>query len=269
MRRSSFGPVAFILTLAVLSALWPAAADAQPRHVRGSAVVVGGYFYDPFFGPYPWYSYPYPYPYGWYSTAYEPVAELRLLVTPKDAAVYVDGYFAGIVDDFDGFFQRLRVPPGEHEIVLYRDGFRTVHERLYLTPDSTIKLRYAMEKLSPGERSEPPPAAPVTVAPPPQGVPPMPPPGRVLPPPAPPRTPSAGTAEAGTLAIRVRPADAEISIDGEVWRGSDGDARLLVQVSAGTHHVEVQKAGFRRFATDVQVRGGETTGLNVSLAAER
>jgi hypothetical protein len=85
---------------------------------------------------------------------------LRLLVKPTDAQVYVDGYYAGIVDDFDGLFQRLHLPAGQHEVVLYLDGYRTVHQKVYLTPDSTYKLRYTMEKNLAGETSEPPPTPP-------------------------------------------------------------------------------------------------------------
>ena len=55
-------------------------------------------------------------------------------MSPKEAELYMDGYYAGIVDDFDGVFQRLSIEPGEHEVTLYRDGFRTVHQRVYLTP---------------------------------------------------------------------------------------------------------------------------------------
>jgi hypothetical protein len=41
---------------------------------------------------------------------------LQLKVEPRDAKVYVDGYYAGIVDDFDGHFQHLRLTPGAHHI---------------------------------------------------------------------------------------------------------------------------------------------------------
>ena len=34
-----------------------------------------------------------------------------MLVDPAEARVYVDGYYAGTVDDFDGLFQRLNVSP--------------------------------------------------------------------------------------------------------------------------------------------------------------
>ena len=43
-----------------------------------------------------------------------PESDVRVDVEPKEASVYVDGYFAGKVDEFDGAFQRLRVEPGEH-----------------------------------------------------------------------------------------------------------------------------------------------------------
>src|ERR1700735_3793543 len=53
----------------------------------------------------------YPRPYPSYRSA-EPDSSLRFSVKPKQAAVYVDGYFAGTVADFSGF-HRLRVIPGE------------------------------------------------------------------------------------------------------------------------------------------------------------
>ena len=50
-----------------------------------------------------------------YYSVYEMGAQIRCLVTPREASVYVDGFYAGIVDDFDGLFQRLPVTPGGHE----------------------------------------------------------------------------------------------------------------------------------------------------------
>jgi hypothetical protein len=37
-------------------------------------------------------------------------SSLQLQVTPRETEVFVDGYFAGRVDDFDGRFQRLPIP---------------------------------------------------------------------------------------------------------------------------------------------------------------
>jgi hypothetical protein len=87
-----------------------------PVRVR-SVVVVGPYYpspywyYDPWFYDAQWGVYP-PYRYGGYRL--DPGAAIRIEVKPKQAEVYVDGYYAGIVDDFDGTFQRLRIEPGEH-----------------------------------------------------------------------------------------------------------------------------------------------------------
>ena len=94
----------------------------------------------------------YPYPYG--PGRYTSEADVKLRITPKEAEVYVDGYFAGTVDEFDGAFQRLRVVPGQHEIVVYLEGYRSIKERLYLGPNTSRKIERSMEKLEPGEKNE-------------------------------------------------------------------------------------------------------------------
>ena len=273
-----------------------ATSNAQPYyHGHSHAVVVGG-FYGPYvYNPYwygPWvgfqWGYPYPYPYPPYPGPYlAPDASVKLEVKPNTAEVYVDGYYAGIVDDFDGTFQRLRVPPGEHELELYLDGYRAAKQKIVLAVDKTVKVKYTLEKLAPGEQAEPrptppnPPPTPQAGAPPqgsppgqpPQGYPPAEPPpgppGRRPPPPPPGPPPRAGQAEAyGSLAIRVQPSDAEISIDGEVWRTPGGQERFVVDVSEGSHTVEIRKSGYRTYVTQIDVRRGATTPLNVSLRSE-
>jgi hypothetical protein len=73
----------------------------------------------------------------------------------------------------------------------------------------------------------------------------------------------------GTLSVRVQPGDAEISIDGEPWRGPAGQERLVVELAEGSHTVEIRKSGYRTYVTQVDVRRGETTPLNVSLRGEQ
>src|SRR5262249_57172264 len=107
----------------------------------------GGWF-GPWYAPYPWYP-PYPGPY------LPPEGSVRLEVKPNTAEVYVDGYYAGIVDDFDGTFQRLHVPPGEHELELYLDGYRPAKQKILLAVDKTVKVKYTLEKLAPGQQAEP------------------------------------------------------------------------------------------------------------------
>jgi hypothetical protein len=278
--RSGCRKVAAALAVAAAVCCRPTDALAQRRgHPRHSVVFVGGYFYDPWFGPYPWWpAYAYPYP-------YRPIyqdnrAQLRIEVTPKEAGVYVDGFYAGIVDDFDGFFQALPVPPGGHELVLYLPGYRTVHQRLDLSPGATYRISYAMQPLPAGQTSEPPPSAPSVPPPPPgsaelprgMGPPPGAPPARQPTAPELPPAPEAAVPHApsfGALAIRVQPSDAEILIDGENWNGSTGTGRLVVQIGEGRHRLEIRRPGYRSFAMDVEVHAGETTPINVSLSPEK
>ena len=81
-------------------------------------------------------------------------------VTPKQTQVYVDGYLAGVADDFDGTFQRLHVRPGGHTITLYLDGHRSVTERLYFSPGKTQKIKRALVPLAPGQAPDARPSAP-------------------------------------------------------------------------------------------------------------
>ena len=76
--------------------------------------------------------------------SYPTHASIRVLVEPAEAEVYVDGYYAGVADDFDGLFQHLDLAPGRHEITLRLDGYRTWSAEVYATPDSTLKLQHDM-----------------------------------------------------------------------------------------------------------------------------
>ena len=60
--------------------------------------IIGGYFYDPFFDPHPWWPRTL-YPYRW-SPRFDGRAHVRIIASPKHAAVYVDGYYAGVVDEY-------------------------------------------------------------------------------------------------------------------------------------------------------------------------
>jgi hypothetical protein len=274
--------------LATVVTLWPADAVAQRRIVRrgpATRVVMGigvgypiyarpayayPYFYDPFWwGAYDFQYRRYPYPYY-----YQPSAELRIQVTPRQAEVYIDGYLVGTVDDFDGVFQRLHVPLGEHEITIYSPGHRTIAERMLFRPYESYHIRNVMQPLAAGDANETRPApAPRSV---PGGV--EGPPQREGPPPRggerpaprdrmpPDRDAPRRADQFGTLSLRVQPSDAEISIDGERW-DTPGGERIMVQLSEGTHRVEVRKEGHRTYTTSVRVRSGETVTLNVSLPA--
>jgi len=235
-------------------------------------VVVGGY-------PYPAYRYA------------APDAAVKFDVKPKETTVYLDGFYAGIVDDFDGAFQRLRTSPGGHQVTLYLDGYRTYSERVYLSVDNTLKFKHRMEKLAPGEVSERPPVPP----PPPQyqsGQAPLPDQGAPLPrgrrgrgptyPPYPPdnsngapgapptaaqRAPLDPNAR-GTLSLALEPGDAEVLVDGSPWRGSASGDRLSIELPEGRHNIQIRKPGYVGYLTDIQIRNGQTTNLEVKLKAQ-
>jgi len=262
-----------IVATGLLALVLPALSDARGRERRppppqpGPGVIVsgqvfiGGYFYDPRWGPYPWWP---PGAYPWYLPVYDRRAEVRVLVTPKTAAVYVDGYYAGIVDDFDGVFQGLYLPPGGHTVTLFLPGYHTATYNLYLRPGSSMRLRHVLEPTPIGAQSQPPMLAP-PIPPPPAGTyePP-----RTAPPvqvPAPAQPPAA--VGHGTLDLRVQPAAAEVTIDGAPWVTSE-PGHFAVQLARGRHVIEVASQGYRRFSTEVEIREGETTPLNVSLAPD-
>lgn len=67
--------------------------------------------------------------------------DVRLLVQPRDAAVYVDGYYAGVVDDFDGVFQRLTLEVGPHQIELDGRGLEPQFYDVYVDPAQTTTIR--------------------------------------------------------------------------------------------------------------------------------
>lgn len=124
-----------------------------------------GSFYDPyvFYDPYsPWYrsygsygsygrygAYGYP-PYGYgYPSSYSIPAdgELRLKIKPRDAQVFVDGYYVGIVDDFDGVFQRLHLPSGPHRIEVRAPGYETLTFDVQIRFDQTTRFEGDLRRI--------------------------------------------------------------------------------------------------------------------------
>jgi hypothetical protein len=212
-----------------------------------------GFYYHPYFGFYygPYYGPFYPYPGPHFGSVRYSGSALRTKVKPVETEVWVNGYFAGVVDDFDGVFQRLYLPAGEHDLEFHLDGYRNFRQRLYLNPGDTREITHQMVPASPGE----PHSAPL--------------PPRAL--------PEEWTSEAavpsgdrpaspfGILAIRVEPADAQIVVDGEVWLGTDNRTELVIHVPAGWHELEVRKSGYQTFKTEVELAEGARTRLHVRL----
>jgi hypothetical protein len=110
-----------------------------------------GPYWPPFYPvPYvPWY-YPYGYypPYG-YPYLFESYGSVRLEIDQKDAAVYADGFYVGIVDDFDGIFQRLNLKIGRHHLEIRAVAYETLAFDVYIQPGRTITYRRSMVPILP------------------------------------------------------------------------------------------------------------------------
>jgi hypothetical protein len=84
-----------------------------------------------------------PYPFD----ADGPTGGLRLKVEPKQAQVYVDGYYAGIVDEFNGHFQHLDLTPGPHHVeVRETPGYEPLAFDIVIQPRRTIEYRGALPR---------------------------------------------------------------------------------------------------------------------------
>ncbi len=216
-----------------------------PYYGGGYAYYGSGYGFSIGVGfGYPYgYAYGYPYgsgyAYGYPSSyPYDVSSSLRLEVTPRETEVYIDGYPAGTVDDFDGTFQRLHAGPGNHTLELYLPGHRVFERKVLLQPGNTLSVRHAMEPLASGDAE---PSRPDRV--------------------------SVSSAQFGSLALRVQPGGAQVTIDGEKWESGDSD-RLIVQLGSGVHNIEIRQDGFRTFVTDITIRPNETTPLNVAMTRQ-
>jgi hypothetical protein len=120
-----------------------------------------GYGYYPYYGPYGWWRYgwwggpsPYGYPYGPGDRYYDrdDLGALDLDVSPARTEVYLDGQFLGTVDNFDGWPQYLWLDRGTYDLVLFREGYRTLARQITVYPGTVISIDDRME---PGESVRP------------------------------------------------------------------------------------------------------------------
>jgi hypothetical protein len=135
------------------------------------------YYYRPGFSlgiyaGYPYFGYGYGYPYGYYGSPYGyygypgyayrgygyavggygyggygygggaygggAYGGIRIQGAPPHAQVFADGYYAGIVDDFDGSFQHLDLEPGPHSIEIRVPGAPPISFDVNVQPGRTV-----------------------------------------------------------------------------------------------------------------------------------
>lgn len=102
---------------------------------------LGYFYYDPFYWGPDNYAVGYrDYRFTGYGYGY-PTGELRLQVRPRHAEVYVDGYFAGMVDEFDGMLQGLRLEEGAYSIEIAAPGFEPLVFDVRIYPGRKVTYR--------------------------------------------------------------------------------------------------------------------------------
>lgn len=84
---------------------------------------------------------------------------LILQVEPATAQVFVDGYYFGTPEEFDGRRGELALEPGPHKVQLVAPGYESVTVDVRITANQTVRYQNAMKPLAPAP--PPPPAAPI------------------------------------------------------------------------------------------------------------
>jgi hypothetical protein len=113
----------------------------------GYSLGLGYFYYDPFwYGSYGGYGYQ-GYGSGSGRYSYSEAGALRLKIKPRDAQVFVDGYFVGNVDGFDGVFQRLNVDAGGHKIEIRAPGYETLQFDVLITPGETVTYKGDLDRI--------------------------------------------------------------------------------------------------------------------------
>jgi PEGA domain. len=72
---------------------------------------------------------------------------LKLKVKPRNAKVYVDGYFVGQVDQFDGAFQKLPLNGGRHKVEVRAEGYETAEFDVLITPEQTVTFQGELKRI--------------------------------------------------------------------------------------------------------------------------
>jgi hypothetical protein len=199
---------------------------------------------------YPYYPYPYDYPpYEGRLYAEWETAKIRLDVSPKDAQVYVDSFYAGVIDDFDGIFQHLTLRAGPHLVEIVKPGFATLVAEFNLSPGQSVTYRRTMQPS--GDVAGTP--APVPFAPGFEE-------GASLP------SPRDVAGPPGEVRFDVTPKNAEIYADG-FYAGlvDDFNGSQRLQLAPGRHHVVVRLEGYETIEVDMSIDSGRSITYRATL----
>lgn len=83
---------------------------------------------------------------------YGSAGALDVDVSPGKTEVWIDGRYTGTADDFDGFPQYLWLDRGTYDVVLFREGYKTIARQITIRPGQVISLG---DRMQPGESVRP------------------------------------------------------------------------------------------------------------------
>ena len=73
-------------------------------------------------------------------------AELKIAATPSRAAVFVDGQYAGHVDEFDGVGKAMLLTPGQHRLHIALPGYLPFDTMVDVRPQQKLKIQTDLVK---------------------------------------------------------------------------------------------------------------------------
>jgi hypothetical protein len=103
----------------------------------------------PYGSGYPAFGMSVPYGYGYSGYSGQPYGGVRIDLPQRDAEVFIDGYFVGTVDDFDGVRQQANLEAGPHRVEVRDQEFEPISFEVNVQPGRTITYRGDMRPLHP------------------------------------------------------------------------------------------------------------------------
>jgi hypothetical protein len=85
----------------------------------------------------------------------EASSAMKIYVKPSRAAVFLNGSFAGHVDEFDGPGQWMQLPPGTYEVRITLPGYSPFESKITLMPQQKFELKTKLFRLTDSETQNP------------------------------------------------------------------------------------------------------------------
>ena len=80
----------------------------------------------------------------------DPAGGLQLDVEPRRAVVYVDGWYAGVVDAFSGYYRHLEIGAGWHTLEIVAPDYEPLVVDVMISPNRTTTYRSSLNR-APGQ----------------------------------------------------------------------------------------------------------------------